>query len=155
MAESRLAAKSPPELPCIRCGDCAQACPPRLQPQQLLADLLSGHLDRAGTRGLQACIECGNCDAVCPSHIALARRFRIGKRELAVRNEQMGRAEAARQRHEARARRLERESNERAALEQARQSAMAAPDAVAAALARARARREASKSTRDGSEPAP
>jgi electron transport complex protein RnfC len=143
------------ELPCIRCGGCAQACPARLQPQQLLVELRGGRLDRAQAQGLQACTECGICDLVCPSHIALAGRFQVGKQQLADRHAQAERAESARLRHEARARRLQRESEQRAALELARQAAVAAPDAVAVALARARARREASKSVRDGNDAPP
>jgi len=134
-----------PEMPCIRCGNCASACPARLQPQQLFQYLQAGNLDRAGSDGLHACIECGICDVVCPSHIPLTKSFQQGKHRIAVNAMQSDRAQAARQRYEARGQRLQRESDQRAELELARRTALSAPDAVATALARARAKREAGK----------
>lgn len=133
----------PGELPCIRCGYCASACPVRLQPQQLLWHLRAGSLERAENDGLHACTECGICDAVCPSHIPLARQFRLGKQSMALKTALSTQAEAARLRFEARGQRLQRESVERAELERTRTQTMAAPDAIAAALARARAKRGA------------
>ena len=63
-------------MPCIRCGDCATACPENLQPQQLLWDLRAGKLLHAREHGLLECSECGNCDSACPSRIPLLRNFR-------------------------------------------------------------------------------
>ena len=128
-------------LPCIRCGDCVPVCPAGLQPQQLLQQLQRGNLDHAKRDGIDACIECGRCDAVCPSRIPLARHFHDGKHLLTVMAMQSERAHAARLRYEARGRRLQRESDQRAEQELARKATLAAPDAVAAALARARAKR--------------
>ena len=53
-------------FPCIRCGDCAAACPVGLRPDRLYA---AG--DAAPTAELLACIECGACDAACPSALPL------------------------------------------------------------------------------------
>jgi electron transport complex protein RnfC len=131
------------ELPCIRCGFCAEACPVRLQPQQLLWHLRAENLGRAANDGLEACSECGLCEVACPSHIPLLAIFGDGKKSLAAKGRLAEQAEAARLRFEARGKRLLRESVERAEREQARKQSMAAPDAIAAALARARARREA------------
>ncbi|MFY2764253.1 electron transport complex subunit RsxC [Arenimonas sp. MALMAid1274] len=133
------------EMPCIRCGDCASACPSRLQPQMLLWQLRADRLDRASDQGLFDCIECGACDLVCPSHIPLTAHFRHGKSTLRLRALDAGRAQAARERHESRQQRLERESRERAERDARRASALDASsdDAVAAALARARAKRAA------------
>jgi Na+-translocating ferredoxin:NAD+ oxidoreductase subunit C len=63
------------EMPCIRCGDCAHACPAGLLPQQLLR--YARLQDRAALTefGLSDCIECGCCDYVCPSQIPLASLF--------------------------------------------------------------------------------
>ena len=68
------------EQPCIRCGECAQACPAQLLPQLLLAHSRQGNTAALKQLGLYDCIECGNCDYVCPSHIRLATRFREAKR---------------------------------------------------------------------------
>lgn len=136
------------EMPCIRCGDCASACPSRLLPQQLLWQARAGRLEDARGQGLFDCIECGCCDLVCPSHIPLTQQFRLAKGELLARDADAADAEAARLRYESRRERLERESREREARLAARKSA-ASPDAVAAALERARARRAAADDSGD------
>jgi electron transport complex protein RnfC len=129
-----------PEMPCIRCGDCASACPARLLPQQLLWHVRAGNLERAQDQGLFDCIECGCCDLVCPSHIALTQPFREAKLAVRLAAVETGRALAARDRHEARRQRLEREAAEREQRHEARRSGTAGADAVAAALERARAK---------------
>ncbi len=71
-----------PEMPCIRCGSCAEVCPAFLLPQELHRFALAqetGDLDRYG---LLDCIECGCCDYVCPSQIPLVERFRLAKPEV-------------------------------------------------------------------------
>lgn len=128
------------EMPCIRCGDCAGACPSRLLPQLLLRQVRAGQWDAAAAQGLPDCIECGCCDLVCPSHIPLTAHFRHGRTEWRRRIDAAAGADAARRRFESRQLRLAREEEERAHRREARQAAASA-DAVAAAIARARARR--------------
>jgi electron transport complex protein RnfC len=72
------------EWPCIRCGDCATACPSRLLPQELLVAAQARDFATLDTLGLGDCIECGCCDVVCPSHLVLTERFRAAKRERAL-----------------------------------------------------------------------
>ena len=60
----------------------------------------------------------------------------------ADRAELLARAAVSRERYAARLARLAREAEHRAKLDEARRDTVATPDAVAAALARARARRE-------------
>lgn len=67
------------EMPCIRCGECATACPVNLLPQQLLAYARNDNRIALQELGLLDCIECGCCDYVCPSHITLAGRFHAAK----------------------------------------------------------------------------
>ncbi|MEJ8567394.1 electron transport complex subunit RsxC [Elongatibacter sediminis] len=102
-----------PEMPCIRCGECARVCPARLLPQQLHAQVCHDLLDEAADFGLDACIECGCCDYVCPSHIPLSEWFRFGKSEWRLLQKERARADAARQRFEARESRLARIRDER------------------------------------------
>ncbi len=64
------------ESPCIRCGDCAEVCPARLLPQELLGRSKSFDFDQLDILGLSDCIECGCCDVVCPSQIPLTEYFR-------------------------------------------------------------------------------
>lgn len=134
-----------PEMPCIRCGDCARACPAQLLPQQLLWHVRADNLARAQDQGIFDCIECGGCDVVCPSHIPLTEQFRRAKRDIRDRASETERALAARDRHAKRQQRLERESAEREQRYQARKAGSVGADAVAAALERARAKRSASQ----------
>jgi electron transport complex protein RnfC len=97
-----------PEMPCIRCGECARVCPSILLPQELNRFIRNGVWDDATELGLSDCIECGCCDFVCPSHIPLVDWFRFGKSELHLLDQERARAEAAKQRFEARDARLER-----------------------------------------------
>jgi electron transport complex protein RnfC len=140
-----------PELPCIRCGECAAACPAQLLPQQLHWHLRAGDWDAVAAHALADCIECGLCAHVCPSHIPLVEWYRWGKSELRLRADQRARAGLARERFEARQARLDRESREREDRLAARRAAAAAADAdpIAAALARAEARRRATAQGHD------
>ncbi|HSG64067.1 MAG TPA: electron transport complex subunit RsxC, partial [Gammaproteobacteria bacterium] len=80
------------EWPCIRCGDCASACPARLQPQALLRAARPAQPDALIELGLDDCIECGCCDVACPSHIALTAAFRSAKTALQTYRDQQQRA---------------------------------------------------------------
>lgn len=102
------------ELPCIRCGDCADACPAGLLPQQLHRAALAGQHEALRQLGVRDCIDCGLCDYVCPSQIPLAERFRSARAALLELDVAARNAAAARQRHEQHERRL----REAAALEQ-------------------------------------
>ena len=129
------------EMPCIRCGDCADACPAGLQPQLLLRELLRQAPGAALARGLRDCRECGDCDLACPSRIELRARFVLAKQEGRARGLMLEKAAAARERFEARGLRLEREASERSERDAAMQRELGSGDAVAAALARAQAKR--------------
>ena len=130
------------EMPCIRCGACIDVCPAQLQPQQLLRQLRAEDFEAAEADGLFDCSECGRCDPACPSHIPLLQVFRIGKDEIRLRARRLATADAARERYESRQRRLQREAAEAATRQSERKAQVANPDAVAAALERAKARRE-------------
>jgi electron transport complex protein RnfC len=79
-ADTELTAKK--EMPCIRCGDCATACPVHLMPQLLLQTKQVNDYARLELLGLPDCIECGCCDYVCPSHIPLTHEFITAKQAL-------------------------------------------------------------------------
>ncbi len=105
----------PAAMPCIRCGQCAQACPCNLQPQELFWYSQSRNFDKARAYNLFDCIECGGCDYVCPSHIPLVSYFRFAKSEIAARDREKLAAEQARERFEFKQQREEREKAEKAA----------------------------------------
>jgi len=102
-----------PELPCIRCGDCASVCPVQLLPQQLFWYACADDEKKMRDFGLMDCIECGCCDLVCPSHIPLTADFRVAKGRIRELADEKARAARARLRFEARNDRLEREKTER------------------------------------------
>jgi electron transport complex protein RnfC len=104
-----------PELPCIRCGACARACPAELQPLELYWFSRSKNFGKAQEYHLFDCIECGACAFVCPSHIPLVDYFRFAKSEIWERERETQAANQARDRFEFRNYRLEREKAEKAA----------------------------------------
>ncbi|HSM32254.1 MAG TPA: electron transport complex subunit RsxC [Woeseiaceae bacterium] len=127
-----------PELPCIRCGECAAVCPVQLQPQQLFWYACADDERKLRSHGLIDCIECGCCDLVCPSHIPLTYDFRMAKARIRELEDEKARAERARRRFEARSERLQREQHERET-ELARQkerARQAGPDAIAEIMKR-------------------
>jgi electron transport complex protein RnfC len=127
-------------MPCIRCGDCASVCPPRLLPQLLHEALRSDDIEDAAALSLQACIECGLCDLACPSHIPLVQGFREGKSRLRSERRKALDAHEARARFETRALRLDREQAELAARRAEAGKHATSRATIAAAIAKAKAR---------------
>lgn len=99
-------------MPCIRCGECATACPAKLLPQQLYWYARCKELDRIQNYHLFDCIECGCCNLVCPSHIPLVQYYRFAKTEIWARDREKKKADQARERHEFHLLRLERKKKE-------------------------------------------
>lgn len=105
----------PPEMPCIRCGDCARACPVDLQPFEMYWFAKAKIFGKAQEYSLFDCIECGCCAFVCPSRIRLVDYFRFAKTEIWAHEREKAAAELARERYEFRQFREEREKAEKAA----------------------------------------
>ena len=105
---------APPALPCIRCGQCAQACPAELQPFELYWYAKAKDFDKTQRYHLFDCIECGCCSYVCPSHIPLVDFYRYAKSEIRVLDRDNQASMQARERHDFRTFRLEREKKEKA-----------------------------------------
>lgn len=69
-----------PEMPCIRCAWCVEACPMHLNPSTLgLLARQREYEKMASDFHLNDCFECGCCTYVCPSNIPLVQYFRIAK----------------------------------------------------------------------------
>jgi formate hydrogenlyase subunit 6/NADH:ubiquinone oxidoreductase subunit I len=147
-----------PQLPCIRCGECAVACPANLLPQQLYWHAHARDLDAVQEYDLFDCIECGCCAQVCPSHIPLVQYFRYAKTEIWDQEREREKADLARQRHEFRLERLEREKREKAERHKQKRKALDTPagddDPRKAAIAAALERVKARKSEADEARPA-
>ena len=143
------------EKPCIRCGECALVCPAKLLPQQLFWHAKAQEYDKAASYNLRDCIECGCCSYVCPSDIPLVEYYRIAKSALRVEAQEKKQAELAKQRFDSRTLRLEEEK--RAREDKAKQAAQKRKatmsgkdqDAVAAAMARIKAKKAAEIQNQD------
>ena len=105
----------PPEMPCIRCGECAKVCPTDLQPFEMYWFSRAKIFGKAQEYHLFDCIECGCCAYVCPSHIPLVDYYRFAKSEIWARELEKDAADVARERYEFRLLREEREKQEKAA----------------------------------------
>ncbi|BAL24114.1 electron transport complex subunit RsxC [Azoarcus sp. KH32C] len=125
----------PPEQPCIRCGECARACPADLQPFELYWFSRSKNFGKAQEYHLFDCIECGCCAYVCPSHIPLVDYFRFAKGEIWSRERSTTAADQARDRFEFRNFRQQREKEEKAAKLAAKAAETRAKPAETAQLA--------------------
>ena len=150
-----------PEMPCIRCGECAKACPQDLQPFEMYWWSRAKNFGKAQEFALFDCIECGCCAYVCPSQIPLVQYYRFAKSEIWARERDKKAAEGAKARFEFKTFREEREKQEKAerlaraaAAQKAKAEAAAttpegaaADDGkkalIAAAIERAKAQREA------------
>ncbi|WP_174875626.1 electron transport complex subunit RsxC [Vogesella oryzae] len=104
----------PAAMPCIRCGECATACPMELQPMDLFWFAKARNFGKAQEWHLFDCIECGACSYVCPSQIPLVDYYRFAKSEIWAAERDKKAADLARRRHDFRQFRIEREKSEKA-----------------------------------------
>ncbi len=123
----------PQPLPCIRCGDCAVACPVSLLPQQLYWYTRANDLEKARDYNLFDCIECGCCSYVCPSEIPLVQYFRYAKTEAMTIEAEKRKSEHARDRYDTRLARIALEKEEKAERQRQRKAALAASKKAAEA----------------------
>lgn len=162
---------NPPEpvemqMPCIRCGECMDACPVNLLPQQMYFHAQAHEFDKVEKLNVFDCIECGCCSFVCPSHIPLVQYYRHAKSEIKEIHAEQQAVELAKERHDFRNARIEREKAEREARLKAKKEAVKKQSATktaespvtdvgdgakkpAAAAARAAAAKRAAKAKSD------
>ncbi len=136
-----------PARSCIRCGECASVCPMQLMPQQMYWHARARDFDKVQDFNLFDCIECGCCAYVCPSNIPLVQYYRFAKNEIWAQERERKASDKARERHEFRQFRIEREKEEKAARHKAKAAAVQSGDddkqaAIKAAMERAKAKRE-------------
>jgi electron transport complex protein RnfC len=68
--------------PCIRCGNCVNACPMGLAPLVFPAMARTRRWDDAQTNRVLECIECGTCEFVCPASRSMVHSVRVIKSSL-------------------------------------------------------------------------
>jgi electron transport complex protein RnfC len=124
-----------PAQPCIRCGMCAEACPVSLLPQQLFWYSQAEDYERLEAHNLFDCIECGACSYVCPSHIPLVQHYRHSKGEIQKARAEKVKSDHARQRFEFHQQRMEQAERDKEAKRAARREAAEKAKATAAAKA--------------------
>jgi electron transport complex protein RnfC len=136
--DDRLFPPKPPEMPCIRCGSCAEVCPHELQPFEMYWFSRAKNFGKTQEYHIFDCIECGCCSFVCPSRIPLVQYFRFAKSEIWAREREKNAADGAKERFEFKQLREEREKAEKAeklARAAAAQAAKKAAEAAATAAA--------------------
>ncbi len=140
-----------PTRACIRCGECATVCPMQLMPQQMYWHARARDFDKAQDFNLFDCIECGCCAYVCPSNLPLVQYYRFAKNEIWAQERERKASDKARERHDFRQFRIDREKEERAARHKAKAAAVKGNGdadkqaAIQAAMERAKAKREAAE----------
>ncbi|WP_188051449.1 electron transport complex subunit RsxC [Vibrio cholerae] len=149
------------EMACIRCGQCAEACPVSLLPQQLQWHAKAEEFDKCEELNLKDCIECGACAYVCPSEIPLVQYYRQAKAEIRTRSLEAEAAERAKARFEEKKARIERDKAEREnrfkqAAEDRRKEMQqqGGSDAIAAAIERVKAQKAQLEPTDNSVKPA-
>jgi Na+-translocating ferredoxin:NAD+ oxidoreductase subunit C len=71
------------ESPCLKCGQCIEACPLALLPTRLVRLVQARRYEEAERLGITVCMECGSCAYTCPAHIPLVQWLRLGKKRTA------------------------------------------------------------------------
>ncbi len=71
-----------PEMNCIRCGKCADACPMGLEPFLLNRLAKAGDVDGLEANAAQDCIQCGCCLYSCPSNIPLLDTISMARAQV-------------------------------------------------------------------------
>ncbi|UCV24141.1 electron transport complex subunit RsxC [Ferribacterium limneticum] len=154
----RLFPPKAPEMPCIRCGSCAQACPHELQPFEMYWFSRAKNFGKTQEYNIFDCIECGCCSFVCPSRIPLVQYFRFAKSEIWAREREKNASDQAKARFEFKQLREEREKADKAeklAKAAAAQAAKKAAEAAAAAAATTETNGLSADAPPAASEPAP
>ncbi len=79
LAYEKEAVELAPELPCIRCGRCVEACPMNLLPLFINMNSTTDNIEELEKYHVNDCIECGSCSYVCPSKRHLVQSIRLAK----------------------------------------------------------------------------
>lgn len=81
-------AEVPDETPCIRCGNCVNHCPMRLNPPAIAKAFSQNDFSGLEKLKVNLCMECGACSFVCPAHQLIVQRHKLAKAELRAHQQQ-------------------------------------------------------------------
>lgn len=70
------------ETACIRCGNCVNHCPMRLNPPAIAKAYNAGDMKALSKLKVNLCMECGACAFVCPAHQPIVQRHKLAKVDL-------------------------------------------------------------------------
>ena len=70
------------ETPCIRCGNCVNHCPMRLNPPAIAKAFNNKDGEALYKQRVNLCMECGACSFVCPAHQPIVQRHKLAKTVL-------------------------------------------------------------------------
>ncbi len=115
------------EHPCIRCGQCVDACPMGLMPFEIANRAARDDLDGAAAHGLMDCLTCGSCAYVCPAGRPLVQLMHYARGQRAEQAAAAERADLQRRLAEQRAERQRREAERKRAKAAARKQQRQTP----------------------------
>jgi electron transport complex protein RnfC len=69
--------------PCLRCGNCLEACPMGLAPFEFPTLVRERRWQDAEKANVLHCVECGSCEYSCPANRPLTHSARVLKKEIA------------------------------------------------------------------------
>ncbi|MCR5610882.1 MAG: electron transport complex subunit RsxC [Clostridiales bacterium] len=72
-------AEVPKETPCIRCGNCVNHCPMRLNPPAIAKAFNNKDAEGLYKQRVNLCMECGACSFICPAHQPIVQRHKLAK----------------------------------------------------------------------------
>lgn len=72
-------AKVGKETPCIRCGNCVNHCPMRLNPPAIAKAFKNKDGEALYKQRVNLCMECGACSFVCPANQPIVQRHKLAK----------------------------------------------------------------------------
>ena len=67
------------ETPCIRCGNCVNHCPMRLNPPAIAKAYNNKDGAALYKQRVNLCMECGACSFICPAHQPIVQRHKLAK----------------------------------------------------------------------------